>query len=502
MPISKKLKKKLADLPKTPGVYMHKDKKGQIIYVGKAAVLNNRVRQYFQPATAKSADDKTKVLIAEIVDTDWTEVDNELEALFLEAELIKRYKPQYNILERDDKASSYVRIDRKSKAPSVTTTRRPLDDGAEYFGPYINTFALRRALKYLRRVFPYSTHTTLPSRACLQVHIGLCPGPETLEFDLAKYQADLGRLISYLKGNRVALIKDLETGMKKASKDKDYEQAAILRNQLHSLRSLSTHIIFSDKESQDLSKDHALVDMYDLLGLRKLPRRIEGYDISHMSGTNTTASMVVFSNGVSDKSAYRKFKMRIPGNDDYAHMREVITRRFSQKNIKSWGMPDVVLIDGGKGQLSSAIFAASELGIDVHMIGLAKQSEQIVIHSPSNLVNLNETKLVELEGNKELSEDFVLLNIPESKHLIKLLQRIRDESHRFAVSYHSTLKVNAQKKSVLDDIPGVGPGTRKKLLRKFGSLSGIKNARKEELTKEVGEAKAKLLRRHLRKDSL
>lgn len=462
--------------------------------------MRNRVRQYFQEHTKKTADPKTVALISEINDTDWVEVDSEMEALFLEAELIKRYKPRYNILERDDKAASYVRINRKSDTPSVTTTRRPLDDGAEYYGPYLNTWALRKALKYLRKVFPYSTHTTLPSRACLQYHIGLCPGPETSSYNQHAYKKDLSNLISYLKGNRVAIIKELEKDMKRHAKAQEYELAAKARNQLKDLRSLSTQIVFSDKENLDLSKDHALVDLSELLGLKTPPRRIEGYDISHQQGTNTTASMVVFSNGVSDKGAYRKFKMRVPGNDDFAHMHEVISRRFSAKNIKAWGVPSLLLIDGGKGQLGAALEALRAQGQQIPAIGLAKQDEQIVLKNDYQHIELSQKKAKELRAVVQQTDDYSLVTIPKTSHLVKLLQRIRDESHRFAVSYHSTLKLGSQKKSLLDDIPTIGPATRKKLLRTFGSVKGIKQARKDELIKLIGESKATILRQYLRRN--
>ncbi|MCA9330093.1 GIY-YIG nuclease family protein, partial [Candidatus Saccharibacteria bacterium] len=170
-----KLTNKLQALPKSPGVYFHKDKSGQIIYVGKAAILRNRVRQYFQKS--RTRDPKTDLLVSEIADTDWQVVDSEFDALFLEAEMVRRYMPRYNILLRDDKSQIFVRISFKDTYPSVTTTRRPLDDGASYYGPYLNTIAVKRALRYLRKIFPYSTHTTLPTKACLLVHLHLCPGP-------------------------------------------------------------------------------------------------------------------------------------------------------------------------------------------------------------------------------------------------------------------------------------------------------------------------------------
>lgn len=495
--MTEELTLKLKELPKTPGVYFHKDKSGAIIYVGKAANLKNRVKQYFQKSRYR--DPKTEVLVGEIVDTDWIEVASEAEALFLEAEMVRRYQPKYNILLRDDKSVSYVRINIKDSAPSVTMTRRPLDDNAEYFGPFLSAGPVRKSLKYLRKIFPYSTHTTLPSRGCLQTHIGLCPGPETSNYDRAKYISDLKKLILYLRSERVLLTNQLEKEMQVEAKAQNFEQAAKLRNQLNALKSLQVRIIFSDRENLDLSKDHALHEVTELLSLPKPPRRIEGYDISHMSGTDTVASMVVFTNGVSDKQAYRKFKMRIPGNDDFAHMNEVIKRRLSDKNIKAWGKPNLFLIDGGKGQLGAAILASNELGYKIPMIGLAKKHEEIVVHKTESLVEINDSILRKLKGFKtDESDDYVRLDLPDTNNLVKLLQRIRDESHRFAISYHSVLKTKRQTKSLLDDIPGVGPVTKKKLLKTFGSAKGISNASLNDIEAVLGKKKASTLHSFLK----
>lgn len=490
------LKDKLSGLPKTPGVYFHKNKAGEIIYVGKAAVLRNRVRQYFQ--ASRYRDPKTEVLVQEIFDTDWIEVESEVEALFLEAEMVRRYQPQYNILLRDDKSVSYVRINTKDPAPSVTVTRRPLDDGADYFGPFLNAGPVRKALKYLRKVFPYSTHTQIPERACLQYHLGLCPGPETPTYNRAEYSKNLKKLVLYLHGERVKVTNELEKEMIAAAHDQHFEQAAQMRNKLRALKSLQTRIVFSDRENLDLSKDHALFDITQLLTLAKPPRRIEGYDISHMSGTDTVASMVVFTNGIADKSAYRKFKMRVPGNDDFAHMHEVISRRLSEKNVKMWGKPDIFLIDGGKGQLGAAIKARNELGYSIPMIGLAKKFEEIVVHKELSNLTIDDKYLAKLKGFRtDESDDFVRLDLPDTSHLVKFLQRIRDESHRFAVSYHTILKTTRQTASYLDDIPSIGPTTKKKLLREFGSVRGIRAASKEELVTSVGESKAGILKQYL-----
>jgi len=490
------VKDKLSKLPKSPGVYFHKNFSGEIIYVGKAAVLKNRVRQYFQ--NSRYRDPKTELLVEEIADIDWIEVESEAEALFLEAEMIRRYMPRYNILLRDDKSNAFIRINLKDKAPSVTVTRRPMDDGAEYFGPYLAAGPVRKALRYLRKAFPYSTHYILPDRACLQYHLGLCPGPETANYNRANYLRSLKRLILYIRGERSLVVRQMENEMQEASKAQNFELAATLRNRLQVLKRLQSQVIFGDRESLDLSKDHALADITTLLNLKRPPRRIEGYDISHLQGSDTVASMVVFSNGLADKAQYRKFKMRLAGNDDYAHMQEVIRRRLQEKNTKKWPIPDLILIDGGKGQLSAAINERDSLNLKVPMIALAKHNEEIVIHKGLSLVDISDSYLKKLKGFRtDESNEFVRLDLPNSSHLVKLLQRIRDESHRFAVNYHSLLAGKRQTVSQLDEIPGIGPATRRKLILKFGSLKGITQANQNELEKIVGHKRAELLKKYL-----
>jgi excinuclease ABC subunit C len=484
--MNERIEKKLAELPKTPGVYFHKNVTGEIIYVGKAAVLRNRVRQYFQKSRGR--DPKTEALIAEIADLDWMEVESEIEALFLEAEMIRRYMPRYNILLRDDKSMVYIRIDYDSNYPTVSTTRRPLDDGARYFGPYFSTLSVRQALKLLRKVFPFATKRIGgQKRATLHYHIGLDPGLEEGKTSLEDYRANLRKLMAIIQGKRQTIVHELERDMKRAAKARDFERAAKLRNQLFSLQGLNRQVIFSDKEFLDISKDHALGELVELLSLNKFPQRIEGYDISHMQGTDVVASMVVFTNGVSDKGEYRKFKTKKDHNNDFYNMHETLRRRLSETNIKKWGKPSLVLIDGGKGQLDAAIRARDEQGCQqIPFIGLAKREEQVVIKKDMSNVTLNEQTLHKLGGFATESEDFILVNVPHSTNMVKLLQRIRDESHRFAVSYHSTLKVKRQTASLLDDIPGVGPATRKKLLKTFGSVRGIQNATEAEITAVVG----------------
>jgi len=484
------LEHKLKSLPAAPGVYFHKNAAGEIIYVGKAAVLKNRVRQYFQKSRAR--DPKTDLLVSEIADTDWMVVDSEIEALFLEAEMIRRYMPRYNILLRDDKSMVYIRINYNDDFPTVSTTRRPLDDGARYFGPYLSAYAVRQALKSLRRVFPFATRRIGgQKRATLHYHLGLDPGLEEGKTSLKDYRTNLRKLMAVIEGKRKTIEKELERDMKAAAKRADFEQAARLRNQLFRLQNLTRQVIFSDKEFLDISKDHALNELVDLLNLQKFPARIEGYDISHMQGTNVVASMVVFTNGASNKREYRKFKMSRQQNDDFFNMNETIKRRLSEKNLKEWGKPDLILIDGGKGQLDAAIKARDERNCpQIPFIGLAKREEQIVIAKERSAVTMSEDVLHKLGGFATESDDFILINLPHNTNLVKLLQRIRDESHRFAVSYHSTLKTKGQTASQLDEIPGIGPVTRRKLIRTFGSLTAVKTASETELAQAVGTQKA------------
>ncbi|HEY5268066.1 MAG TPA: excinuclease ABC subunit UvrC [Candidatus Saccharimonadales bacterium] len=489
--------KKLSTVPTGPGVYFHKDSKDNIIYIGKAANLRNRLRQYFQ--NSRTQDLKTRALVAEIKDFDWITCDTEIDALFFEAELIRRYLPRYNILLRDDKSLTYIRINYSDNHPTVTLTRRPMDDKARYFGPYTSSVPIKRALIFLRRIFPYSTHIgTIPKRVCLQYQLGLCPGLEEGKTSLSDYRKNLRRLISYLSGDKQKLVKEIEADMKLAAKKQDYELATTFRNQLTDLKSLANQIVFSDKENQEISKDQALSGLTDILGLSKIPKRIEGYDISHMQGTNNVASMVVFINGVPDKKEYRKFKMILPGNNDFKHIEEVISRRLSQQNVAKWHLPDLFLIDGGKGQLSSAIKARDKLGHNVPMIGLAKRDEEIIVDLRGSMITPDQLKLKQLGAYTKENDNFLTILLPKSSPIIKLLQRIRDESHRFAVSYHSTLKVKAQTRSIFNEINGIGPKTRKLLMRQYKSVEAISEASEAELTKLIGLNRAKIIKLNLR----
>ena len=418
--LTPKLKAKLKELPKEPGVYFHKNRDGEVIYVGKAAILRNRVRQYFQSPERKDA--KTRALVAEIDDTDWIVVDTEMDALFLESEMIKRYMPKWNILLRDDKSVTYVRIDMKSEVPYVSMTRNPEDDGADYFGPYYGKIAIQRALRILRRVFPYYDKP-YNGRKTLNTDLGLTPGIEIDKTTPQDYKRNLRRMISYLKGNRKKLLRDIEKLMYEAAANGEYEKAAELRNQLFGLKGMGTKIVFSDKEFLDISSDQALGDLQEVLGLAKPPVRIEGYDISHQSGKNVVGSMVCFINGTADRTKYRRFKLRKQQNNDPESMHEVLTRRL--RHLGDWGRPDLIVLDGSVGQLSAVRAELAAAGIPV--VGRDKSGD----HSKNARVRL---------VIPENTEDYRMVELAPDSHIAKLIARIDDESHRFAIQYHTLLK--------------------------------------------------------------
>lgn len=506
--MNKALEDKLKNLPRTPGVYFHKSKSGEVIYVGKAAVLKNRVRQYFQ--SKKDFDLKTLALVNEIYDTDWIETESEIDALFLESEMVKRYMPRYNILLRDDKSQLFVRIDVKSEWPHVAFTRNPSDDGAEYFGPFYSGYAVKKALRYLRKIFPY--YTKLPEKVTSRLDEDLGLNPKRSDGSDV-YKQNLRKLISYIKGNRTRIAQDLEKEMKQAAKAHDFETAVLLRNKLTYLKELQRRVMFGDREFLDISKDRALSRLKELLLLSKEPARIEGYDISHMGGKNVVASMVVFTNGTSDRSQYRKFKTS-ERNDDTGNIYETLLRRFSPKNAKAWGLPELVLIDGGKGQLDAAVRALNEREIKVPIVSIAKREEELIIdtkRSNIDLARIDAIKAEQLSGVYiEVNGNYTVVNLhagqrnasSHSKNLrgatipspyddvVRLFQRIRDESHRFAVSYHTVLKRQKQTVSELDTIPGVGPATKRKLIKHFGSMRALREADYDSIVNIVGKNRA------------
>ena len=438
------LKQKLNKLPVEPGVYFHKNAGGEIIYVGKAAVLKNRVRQYFQKSRK---DIKTEALVKEIADTDWIVVDTEMDALFLESEMIKRYMPKWNILLRDDKTVSYVRVTMKDEVPYISFTRNPIDDGATYIGPFYGKSAVEKAVRVLRRVFPYYDKP-YTGKKTLNTDLGLTPGIEIGKTTAKDYKRNLRKLIRYLEGDREKLLKELEKTMYKEAAAGNYELAAEARNQLFGLKELKKKIVFSDKEFMDISSDQALKQLQELLNLQEPPRRIEGYDISHQSGSNTVGSMVVFINGASARSEYRKFKIRTSTNDDLKSMQEVISRRLKHKE---WEYPDLIILDGGITQVNAVLPLIEPYNIPV--IGRDKSGDharnartKLVIPEYSKLRGFRSAAARELareprgDGRERRDPKLEYLELPNGSHITRLIARIDEEAHRFAVTYHSLLK--------------------------------------------------------------
>ena len=452
----------LKDLPLGPGVYFHHDKEGKIIYIGKAANLRYRVNSYYQQT--KTRDAKTRALVAEIASTTWRTTESELDALFLESELVKRYHPKYNILLQDDKSAVYLRVgpppapDRTPPAPDLASSGRsrgaklsllpkgnsphmlpkdakvslgkvpyislvhnPLDDGAKYYGPYYAKLPIRKALRAFRRIFPFY-EKPYDGKRSLYSQLSLTPALESAkdsaeyEERLKAYRANLRTLAKILEGRRGEVEKMLMREMERASKEQDFEQAAILRNQVHGLHALGQKMIFASDEFVELSADPALSELARALKMPEPPRRIEGFDISHQHGTNVVGSCVVFKNGVASRADYRMFKLRSQKNDDFTNMREIATRRL--KHLEDWGRPDLVLIDGGIGQLTAVedLFLAE----GIRVAGWNKTAKELIV---ANEQGFHRT-----------------VSLPENSHAYKLIVRVDDEAHRFAVNYHTKLK--------------------------------------------------------------
>lgn len=486
------LQTKINTAPLNPGCYIYKDPSGKILYIGKAKVIRNRVKSYFN--NYSRIDPKIQIMIDLVGDIDFVIADSEIEAFILEANLIKKYKPKYNTMLIDDKYYSWVRIDRRKgergtkpnhktvELPTVTVVRKHDQDGAHYFGPYPQTMPVRRTIDNLRKVFPFCTAgskydraagkpvvvTTGNPKPCFHYHLGMCKG---ICADLETKEGYLNR-IDYLKkffsGQKQQLIDMVERDMKQAAKNKEFERAAILRNRLRDIKYV-TRSIHADadmdlaevvEKKQQEQKD-ALIDLVEYLNFPNLkikqPFRIECYDISNIQGTNAVGAMTVMIDGKADPKLYRKFKIQMKNEpNDFAMMQEILFRRFRQylmanqlvelpkelvtrgKNWKadeSFGQkPDLIVIDGGKGQLSSAFQIMQKFGLNLPMVGLAKREEEVFAVSQQ----LIDPDLDEVINQSSL--EFKKIHLPNNTQASFLLQRIRDEAHRFGITYHRKLR--------------------------------------------------------------
>jgi excinuclease ABC subunit C len=617
---------RLSSLPTKPGVYLMKDAYGQVLYVGKAINLRNRVRSYFHAANGQAP--KVRRLVEHIADLEFIVTSSELEALILECSLIKKYRPRYNVRLKDDKRYPYIKITMQEDFPRIYTVRRMQNDGARYFGPYTSSRAVRQTLEFLHKLFPYLTCkrdiTGKDRRACLYYHIGRCAGPCIGAISREEYRNLIEQVILFLQGKQERIVSDLQRKMEQAAQALNYESAAKLRDQIQALQQVieKQKIVSTARSDQDViafaredgqvcvqaffirggkligreyfiltgtqdeenravmtsfikqfyaeaayippdifvqydveeamvieewlhqkrgtkvtihiprrGKAHELVQMaaenamatlahlraqwaadqarqvtaleelQKYLHLDKAPTRIECYDISNIQGTSATGSMVVFVKGVPHKSDYRRFRIKtVEGADDYAMLQEVLRRRFKRaaSGIQDtgyrlqdagskgedvgerggWGvLPDLLIVDGGKGQVNAAREVMAELGAQhIPAIGLAKQREEVFLPE---------------------RPDPILL--PRDSEALYLLQRVRDEAHRFAIGYHRRLREKAGLSSQLDEIPGIGPKRRQTLLKHFGSLDAIREASVEELARvaHIPKAAAEALKERL-----
>ncbi|MGD1997011.1 MAG: excinuclease ABC subunit UvrC [Anaerolineae bacterium] len=615
--VSQSLQETLENLPASPGVYLMRGLQEQVIYVGKGVDLRSRVRSYFTLSAQEIP--KTRRLVAEVASVDFIVTDTELEALILEANLIKTHRPRFNVRFRDDKRYPYIKITLKDAFPRVIVTRRVKRDGSRYFGPYTSSAAVRQTLDMLRRSFPYLTCsrriTGEDERACLYYDLKLCLGPCIGAVTQEEYQEMAKGLIRFLDGHSEEVIAGLEKRMQAAADALDFERAARLRDQLQAAREVAEQqkivtaagsdqdvIAFARDESnacvqvffirggrllgreyfllegaeaegdrevmaaflkqfyedaayvppevllpkdvaealvierwlrskrgakvtlrvprrgrkRDLVRmatenavrmlpvlrarwesdthrqEQALEELRKALSLPAHPTRIECYDVSTTQGVEPTGSMVVFEQGVPRKSHYRRFVVRtVERPDDYASMREVLTRRFNRwrkatsdemkgvRGSKAWALlPNLLMVDGGRGQLGVAleVLEAFDLRERVPVAALAKQEEEVFLPGNPNPVR-----------------------VPQSSQGLFLLQRIRDEAHRFAITHHRRRRARASLASELDAIPGIGPVRRRALLRAFGSVNRIRAATEEDLTTVDGisHSLARAIKEHL-----
>ena len=580
---------KIPILPDSAGVYLWRDGEGTVLYVGKAKRLRSRVRSYF--ASEHYESPKTRALVRQVADLETIVVPTEAHALILEANLIKEYRPRFNIALRDDKSYPYIKVTVHEPFPRVYVTRRLENDGSRYFGPYTDVGAMRRALNVVKRIFHvrscnYDMPRVMPDRPCLDYHIGRCKAPCILAQSAGEYRAMIDEVVLFLEGRTQEVTRRVRQRMDTAAANLDFERAAEMRDALQHLERMEEPTVVLKVEGGDrdvigyardgdeavvailrirggalLARDHHFLDnvegeadpavlsaylartylgaqehaaellvpfdfedrllfeqslqgttvnapqrgpkrelvqlaeqnarhlleefklveegvtaaderavdpVYELqrqLGLHKVPRTLVCFDISHAQGTDTVASMVFFRNGRADRNEYRKFKVKsVEGIDDFAAMREVVGRYFRRRLEEEKPLPELVVIDGGKGQLSSAHAALSELGLgELPLISLAKRDEEIF-----------------MVGRSES------LRLPRRSPALRLLQQARDEAHRFAVTYQRVRRTKRTVTSELLSIPGVGPAKRRALLARFGSVQGVRDAGPEAIAQLPG----------------
>ncbi|MDP6526454.1 MAG: excinuclease ABC subunit UvrC [Kiritimatiellia bacterium] len=480
-----KVKKKLRDLPDKPGCYMMRNADGKIIYVGKAKSLRKRVRTYFRKATLKSADAKLRSLVGSVEDLDYIVVSNEAEAILTEGRLIKDYKPRYNVAFRDDKRFLLLRALPRRTFPRLELVRIKRDDGAFYFGPYASAQAARVALDFTEKRFGIRKCTPrLPDketyRHCINDIVRFCSAPCIGKVTRDEYMERFDEACAFLRGERIQYLNEIREEMNQASEELEYERAAALRDILmHLERTLRQNArVAPTPEMQKAAAKSGLVELQELLKLEELPTVIEAYDVSNISGAHSVASMVCAVDGMPRRNRYRRFRIEgVEGIDDPRMIAEVVRRRFKRLTADKAGLPSLILVDGGITQLRAAMAALKELGI-THMpcAGLAKQYEEIY-HADSPAP----------------------IRLPRDSNALKVLQRLRDEAHRFAITYHRNLRNKRIRESALDGVVGIGTKRKLEILRHFGSVHRLIKASEEDIAAVpgIGPAMAHTIRRTL-----
>ena len=484
-------------LPLKPGVYKFYDKNKKLLYIGKALNLRNRVKSYFNDTLYDRPYVKKMIPLIETVEI--VETNNEIESLVLEAALIKEFKPKYNTDLKDDKSYAWIYVSTKDEFPLIKISRnvtsKELKRG-ELFGPYPNIHSARRVFTYLRKLYPFCTCS--PERAkrekeCMYFHIGLCPGPYQGHITKAEYRRNITEILKFLKGRKRGQIAKLESKMKQYSKEKEYEKAGELRDKIEDLKYLGEKINFEYNESSEsyITRRKKLLqtnfqELKIELGLKKL-NRIECYDISNIQGKEAYGSMVVAENGEIKRSQYRIFKIKtIDTPNDTQMLKEVLTRRFNKKQREKYNSyPEIVLIDGGKGQLS---VVESSIPKDIYLLGITKGRKY------------------KRKGGRLLDEFWYMNRDSKKVEKIKVVNKeilidLRDEAHRFAILHHRKARVRESKKSELLKINGVGEKSRVKLLKNFKSIENIKKASLEDINMVLNNKKiSKLVYEYFRKN--
>ena len=483
MPATEQIRRKLSELPHKPGVYLMKDRFGTVIYVGKARDLRKRVSTYFHPSRRMGWDLKFNALVDAIHDLDTYTVPSEPEAMLLEGKLIKEYQPRYNISFRDDKHFLLIKINLNDPIPRFMLARVMQDDGARYFGPFAHSSSARHTLTLARRKFNLRGCRPLTPgpedyKHCLYGHLKYCTAPCIGNVSREDYLQQVLAACDFLAGKTGEIESELNEQMRNAAAAEDFEKAAQFRDALQDLRRTTQKTRHYKRMPSNLPlaiDPHLdLAELGQVLQLPTPPSRIEGFDISNISGTFAVASMVSFRDGKPDRSNYRRFRIKtVTGQDDFACMAETVRRRYARLLREGTEivpgrapvpLPDLIVIDGGKGQLNAAVAELAKLGLGrVAVIGLAKEFEDVF--QPGR------------DAPLRLSHD---------SGALKLLQRVRDESHRFANTYNAQLRLKKISESILDEFPGIGRQRKTALLKKFGSVQRLRIATVEAIAAVPG----------------